>query len=55
MNVPGRDQESQQPHGGKWGTIKYAIGTWGTTVRLSIVLLVLSVPTYPLIIWLIHR
>ncbi len=51
MNVPGRGQESQEPRQGKWSTIRYAIGGWGTTVRLLIVLLVISAPTY-LVLWL---
>jgi len=53
MNVPVRDQESQRPHGGKWETIRYAIGGWGTTVRLLLVLVVISAPIL-LIIWLTH-
>lgn len=64
MNVPGHEPESQephggkppedhQPHGGKWDTIRYAIQEWGTTVRLLIVILAISIPY--LIVWLTHR
>jgi hypothetical protein len=56
MKVPGKKRESQEPHGGKWDTIRYAIGGWGTTLRLSIVLAMLSAPTCLMIIWwLTHR
>lgn len=54
MKVPGCDPESEPPHGCKWETIKYAIGGWGTTVRLLVVLLAISAPAC-LIIWAIHR
>jgi hypothetical protein len=36
---------------GKWGTIRYAIGEWGTTVRLLVVVVAISGPAY-LIVWL---
>jgi hypothetical protein len=45
MNVPGRDQFPEDRRGGKWTTIRYAIERWGTTIRLLLVLLALSVPT----------
>ena len=46
MNVPGKGLEPEQPHGGKWDTIRYAISGWDTTVRLLLVLIVLMVPIF---------
>jgi hypothetical protein len=63
MNVPGNDRDLEERrdleehNDGKWNTIRYAIGGWDTTVRLSVVLVVLLGPAYLayLIVWLTHR
>lgn len=38
----------------RWETIRIAIGSWGKTVRLCLILLTVSLPADALI-WLIHR
>jgi hypothetical protein len=53
MKLPGNPGDPEDHGDGKWGTIKYAIGGWGTTVRLLAVLAVISGPAY-LIVWLAH-
>jgi hypothetical protein len=45
MKLPGKLGVPEE-HDGKWETIKYAISGWGTTVRLVVVLVVLSGPIY---------
>lgn len=53
MNVPGNGRDLEE-HGtklteepaSKWNTIRFAIGEWGTTVRLLSVLIVLLGPAY---------
>lgn len=54
MKVPGDENKSEEPQGSKWETIRYAIGGWGTTLRLLIILVVVSAPTYT-IVWWTHR
>lgn len=58
MKVPARKPEPEEPHGGKWETIRYAIGRWDTTIRLLVVLIVLSAPISLILIhligWLSH-
>jgi hypothetical protein len=54
VNVPGNGSDAEEHGGSKWSTIRYAIGGWGTTVRLFIVLLAVSGPAY-LIAWLVRR
>jgi hypothetical protein len=58
MKVPARRPGAEEPQGGKWETIRYAIGRWDTTVRLLIILLVLSAPISLILInlikWLGH-
>jgi len=63
VNVPGNPHDIERDDGehveerdGKWNTIRYAIGGWGTTMRLVAVLLVLLGPAYLayLVIWLAH-
>jgi hypothetical protein len=39
MSTPGRPRSSP----GRWGTVLYAIDDWGRTLRLCLILLVLSV------------
>jgi hypothetical protein len=53
MNVPASRPEPEDPNGGKWETIRYAIGGWGTTIRLLIVLLVISTPVYLIVVHLL--
>jgi hypothetical protein len=53
MKLPGNTRDPEESEGGKWGTIRYAIGGWGTTVRLLVVVVALSAPAY-LIALLIH-
>jgi hypothetical protein len=53
MNVPARGPETEEPQGGKWETIRYAIGRWDTTIRLLVILVVLSAPI-SLILVLVH-
>ena len=64
MNIPGNrpdfekhDDEKTDDRGCKWNTIRFAISSWSTTMRLLIVLLVLLSPAYLtyLIIWVSHR
>lgn len=31
-------------HPGRWGTVRYAIDQWGRTLRLCLIVLVMSVP-----------
>jgi hypothetical protein len=53
MKLPGNARHPGDPHDSKWGTIRYAIGDWGKTVRLLVLLAVASGPAY-LILWLAH-
>jgi hypothetical protein len=54
MKVPGSERKSEEPHEGKWATIRYAIGEWGTTVRLLLILLAVSAPTYVIVLLARH-
>jgi hypothetical protein len=53
MKLPGNARHPGDPHDSKWGTIRYAIGDWGKTVRLLVLLAVVSGPAY-LVVWLTH-
>jgi hypothetical protein len=53
MKLPGNTHDPEDSEDGKWGTIRYAIGGWGTTARLLVLLAVISGPAY-LIVWLSH-
>jgi hypothetical protein len=54
MNVPANRPDDEEPRGGKWGTIRYAIRSWGTTIRLLTVLPVMSAPIYLIVVHLIN-
>jgi hypothetical protein len=53
MKLPGNRRDLEDPEGGKWRTIRYAIDGWGTTVRLVAVVVAISAPAY-LIVWMTH-
>jgi hypothetical protein len=53
MKLAGNARDLEDHADGKWGTIRYAIGEWGTTVRLLVVVVAISGPAY-LIVWLTH-
>jgi hypothetical protein len=38
---------------GRWGTVRYAIDGWGRTLRLCLILIVLSVPP-SVVVMLVH-
>jgi hypothetical protein len=53
MKIPRNTRDPDDSEGGKWGTIRYAIGGWGTTVRLLALMVAISAPAY-FIVWLTH-
>jgi hypothetical protein len=55
MKVPGNSSYPQQDGGGKWSTIRYAIDRWGTTLRLTLILLA-APASIGIVAWLVvHR
>jgi len=54
MNVPANGPDDEEPRGGKWSTIRYAISRWDTTIRLLIVLPVMSAPIYLILVHMIN-